>query len=340
MKKTETLNVSLGARSYDITVGRGLLSSADSFMRLGRKIMIITDSGVPAEYAEAVAKAAGTARIHTFPEGEASKCLATLESILADMLDFGMTRRDALVAVGGGVVGDITGFAASIFMRGIDFYNIPTTVLSMLDSSIGGKTAIDFRGVKNIVGAFHQPRAVLIDPEVLRTLPKRQIAAGLAEAVKMSVTSNAELFSRFEDGGITLDNIEEVIIPSLKIKKAVVETDERETGLRKILNFGHTYGHGIEALLEGELLHGECVALGMIPMCSPSVRERLIPVLEGLGLPTSHEHDIDAALKFAAHDKKSIGNEIEVIYADMIGGCEIRRMSISELGDHIRSAQA
>ncbi len=338
MNNGKTLTVGLGGRSYDITVGSSLLKDAGKLFALDRKIMIITDSGVPREYAECVAGQCKSAKIHTFPEGEASKSLSTLEGILKDMLDFGMTRSDALVAVGGGVVGDITGFAAAVFMRGIDFYNIPTTVLSMVDSSIGGKTAIDFHGVKNTVGAFHQPRGVLIDTATLKTLPERHIAAGLAEAVKMAVTSDAALFSLFENERVDIENIERVIIPSLMIKKSVVEQDERESGLRKILNFGHTYGHGIEALLDGVLIHGECVALGMLPMCSETVRKRLAPVLKGLGLPTEHELDTDAALSFAAHDKKCVGDEIEVIYAESIGSFEIRRMSVVDFKAHVKEA--
>ena len=200
------------------------------------------------------------------------------------MLDAGFTRRDCVIAVGGGVVGDLSGFAASIYMRGIDFYNIPTTLLSQVDSSVGGKTAIDFEGVKNIVGAFYPPKAVLIDENVLSTLPLRQLNNGLAEALKMSMTSDRELFDIFENGN-PYENIGTVIEKSLLIKTDVVNKDEKEQGLRRVLNFGHTIGHGIEAEQAGRLYHGECVAIGMIPMCSTETAERLKRILAKLGLP-------------------------------------------------------
>ena len=247
------------------------------------------------------------------------------------MLDFGMTRSDCAVAVGGGVVGDLTGFAAASFMRGIDFYNVPTTLLSQVDSSIGGKTAVNLGVVKNIVGAFYQPKAVLIDTDVLKTLSKRHYAAGLAEAVKMSLTSDSELFSIFEKEEISDKNIEDVIVRSLEIKRKVVEEDEKEAGLRKILNFGHTLGHGLEA--EGELsglYHGECVALGMLPVCSDDVRARLIPVLKKLGLPTKFDGNLERALDYVSHDKKCSGNSVSVIFVEKVGSFKIEKMSVAD----------
>ena len=277
------LRLNLGENSYDITVGAGLLSHADEYLRLDRKVLIVTDTGVPEQYARTVAERAREAQILTVPMGEGSKSLATLERVLLTMSEMNMGRRDCAVAVGGGVVGDLTGFAASVYMRGIDFYNIPTTLLSQVDSSIGGKTAVNLGGIKNIVGTFHQPRAVLIDTDTLKTLPERQLANGICEAVKMAATSNESYFSLFETKSKAeiFESIHEVIVEALKIKRAVVEEDEKESGLRKILNFGHTLGHGIEAECNmSELYHGECVALGMLPVCSEGARARLIPVLE------------------------------------------------------------
>lgn len=333
----KTLTIDLKERSYGITVGAGMLSLAGELMRLDRRTFIVTDSGVPKEYAERIREQAKDAVIYTVPQGEGSKSLAVLEGILAAMLDFDLSRSDCAVAVGGGVVGDLTGFAAAIYMRGIDFYNVPTTLLSQVDSSIGGKTAVDLNGVKNTVGAFYQPKHVLIDTDVLKTLPKRQLSAGLAEAVKMAVTSDAVLFSMLEADGATPDNIEDIILRSLKIKRAVVESDERECGIRKILNFGHTFGHGIEAA-EGlyGLYHGECVALGMIPMCSREVRERLIPVLERLGLPTVYGGDVDRALSFVIHDKKCKNGTVEAIFSDRIGEYRIERLGVPEFAEHIK----
>ena len=262
------LHMELGADSYDIVIERGALQKAGEYLDLDRKVLVLTDDGVPAEYAETVAQQAKDGFVFTVPQGEDSKSIPQFSEILSEMLRRGFSRKDAVVAVGGGVVGDLSGFVASAYMRGVDFYNVPTTVLSQVDSSIGGKTAVNLDGIKNIVGAFYQPKKVLIDLDLLSTLSERQIGNGLAEAVKMSLTSDKELFELFEKGNIN-DSMDEIITRSLKIKKAVVEQDEKEQGLRKILNFGHTIGHGVESFerLNG-LYHGECVALGMIPMVS------------------------------------------------------------------------
>ena len=334
-----TLHLELGNNSYDITVGCDILCRAKELFNLNRRVLVVTDSGVPKEYAECVAGQAKEAKILTVCEGEGSKSFETLEKVLEAMTEMNMSRGDCAVAVGGGVVGDLTGFAASVYMRGIDFYNIPTTLLSQVDSSIGGKCAINFGGIKNIVGAFHQPRGVIVDTDVLKTLPKRHIAAGLAEAVKMSLTSNGELFSLFEnlDEGKEYSNFEKIIVESLKIKKQVVEIDEKESGLRKILNFGHTFGHGVEAEEGmGGYYHGECVAIGMLPMCSREVRERLIPVLKKLGLPTDYSGKIDRALGYIVHDKKCVGNMVDVITVDTVGKCDIIKMSYGEIEKRVK----
>ena len=328
-----TMHVGVG--NYDVFIERGALDQADKLFSLDRKVLVVTDSGVPADYAKRVAAQCKEAHVATVPAGEGSKSLSTLEALLSVMLQNNFARTDCVVAVGGGVVGDLAGFVASTFMRGIDFYNIPTTVLSQVDSSIGGKVAVNFGGVKNVVGAFYQPKAVLIDPDVLSTLPKRQIANGLAEALKMAMTSDVELFEIFERGE-ALEKIDAVIERSLRIKKSVVEQDEKESGLRRILNFGHTLGHGIEAASEGKLYHGECVALGMTPMCAPDVRARLIAVLQTLELPTQAEGDIETILNFTNHDKKCEGSAINTVFVDKIGSCRIEKMPLSNWQQYIR----
>ena len=330
-----TLNLNLPNGGYPIYIERGALDRAGELFSLDRRVLIVTDSGVPASYATRVAEQCQTAHVVTVPEGEGSKSLATLELLLGEMLKNNFARTDCVVAVGGGVVGDLSGFAASTFMRGIDFYNIPTTVLSQVDSSIGGKVAVNFGGVKNIVGAFYQPKAVIIDPEVLSTLPKRQIANGLAEAVKMSLTGDAELFELFEKGE-AIESIDTVIERSLRIKKAVVEEDEKESGIRRILNFGHTLGHGIEGASEGNLYHGECVALGMLPMCSPDVRARLTSVLQSLGLPTKFEGDTETVLNLTTHDKKCEGTSVNAVFVDAVGSYRIQKMPLAEWQQYIR----
>lgn len=332
-----TVKINLGERSYDITVGRGLLSSADKYFNLKRRVFIVTDSGVPKEYAQAIAGCAEESLTVTVPEGEGSKSIETYGELLKKMIDFGLTRTDCAVAVGGGVVGDLTGFLAASYMRGIDFYNVPTTMLSQVDSSIGGKTAVNCGGVKNIVGAFHQPKGVLVDLDTLKTLPKRQISSGLAEALKMSLTSDAELFSVFENEVLTDEVIEKTVISALKIKKSVVECDERESGIRKILNFGHTLGHAIEAKEEMRgFYHGECVALGMLPVIAPALKSRLVAVLRKLALPTEYKGDLESALKFVTHDKKCDGTKISVVLVDEIGSYRIEKIGTDEFAELVR----
>ena len=328
-----SLYMNLGKDSYDIIIERGALNKAESYLNLDRKVLVVTDSGVPFEYAKAVADKCREGIIFTFHEGEENKNFETYKKVLEALSCNNFTRTDCIVAVGGGVVGDLSGFAAATYMRGIDFYNIPTTTLSQIDSSIGGKTAIDFYGYKNTVGAFYQPEKVLIDPEVTKTLTDRQIVSGLSEAVKMAATSDAELFGLFENEDWK-EHLDEIIEKSLMIKKAVVEEDVHETGLRKVLNFGHTIGHGIEANSEN-LYHGECVALGMLYMSFGEAKERIIKVLEKLSLPTEITIDKDKVLSAVMHDKKASGDKITIICVKEIGGFEMRKINISELEAYI-----
>ena len=289
------LTMNLGERSYDIIVKRGSLENLYQFARLDRRVAVVTDSGVPAQYAQMVADQCKDATIITVPQGEASKSFKILETVLRQMLDFGMGRGDLVVAVGGGVVGDLAGFAASIYMRGIDFINCPTTTLSMIDSSIGGKTAVDLGDTKNIVGAFWQPKLVIVDPDTLSTLPRRHFINGLAEAVKAGLLADPE-------------------------------QDETEQGVRKALNFGHTIGHGIEAVkgIKGRrttgLFHGECVALGMLPMIeSKALQKRVRNVYRRLGLPTRTAYDKEKVLAEMLHDKKAQGGQITIIKVPGLG---------------------
>ena len=331
------IHMDLKENSYDIIVERGILANAGEHLKLDRRVLIVTDTGVPAEYAQMIAAQCETPVICTVATGEASKSLDMFAHLLQKMLEHGFSRKDCVVAVGGGVVGDLSGFAASAYMRGIDFYNIPTTLLSQIDSSIGGKTAINFGGMKNIVGAFYQPKKVLIDPALLKTLPDRQISNGLAEAVKMALTSDAELFDIFENKDIE-SHLDEIIIRSLNIKKSVVEQDEKESGLRKILNFGHTVGHGIESSENlSTLYHGECVALGLIPMCSEKIRPRVINVLKKCALYNLVDFDWDKITEAAFHDKKADGDSVVVTIVPEIGEFELKTMNCMDVIDRARS---
>ena len=333
------IKVSLGEHSYDIIMEHGVLQKAGELLPLKRKVFIVTDSGVPQKYAETVCEQCEAGFIETVAQGEQSKSIETYKSLLSKMLELGFTRKDCVVAVGGGVVGDLAGFTAASYMRGVDFYNIPTTVLSQVDSSIGGKTALNLNGIKNIVGAFYQPKRVLIDPDVLQTLPPRQVSNGLAEALKMSLTSDKDLFELFENGDIG-SKLDTIILKSIQIKKDVVEQDEKEQGLRRILNFGHTIGHAVESEEKNNgLYHGECVALGMLPMCGEQLRPSVKTILEKLDLPTSVIFDEAAALNAITHDKKGEQAGVKVTVVNTPGEYECKTMHTEDFIPLLRLIQ-
>ena len=331
-----TVKTSVG--DYKITVLRGAINNLSEYCDTDRKALIVTDSGVPFEYAETVSNQFKNSVIKVIPQGEENKNFDTYKMLLEVLSENEFTRNDCVVAVGGGVVGDISGFTASTYMRGITFYNIPTTLLSQVDSSIGGKTAIDFYGYKNTVGAFYQPSAVVIDPDVLKTLSQRQFNNGLCESIKMGATSDVALFELIEND-IAENNIEEIIEKSLKIKRDVVEKDEKELGLRRVLNFGHTVGHAVEATMGlNGFLHGECVALGMLFFSSDSVRKRLIEVLKKYNLPTELSVSPDSLLSSLRHDKKATLNGVNAVFVNEIGSFKLEFIDFEKLEKMIKGA--
>ncbi len=333
-----TFQIKTAAGPYPIYLERGALQKAGQLLSLQRKCMIITDQNIPAQYISALTQQCAEPVVFPLIPGESAKSLESFSEILAVMLENHFSRTDCVIALGGGVVGDLAGFAASAYLRGIDFYNIPTTVLSQVDSSIGGKVAVNFQGFKNMVGAFYPPKAVLIDPETLSSLPRRQIANGLAEAVKMALTFDEAFFSLFEKAD-PMENLDKIIAASLLAKQRIVEADEREQGLRRVLNFGHTLAHAIESeSLESAdpLYHGECVALGMIPMCSDTVKQRLIPVLKRIGLPTQYTGSPDRWVEAISHDKKVGGNTITVVRVDAVGSYRMETIPLSCFAEEIR----
>jgi len=274
----KTLHVALDERSYDIIAAPGVLSNAgDYFLPLlkTRRVIIVTDSNVGPLYLDRLGQSLADSGIVydavTLPAGEATKSMAHFEQLLEKILAMGIERGTTLIALGGGVIGDITGFAASTLLRGIDFIQVPTTLLSQVDSSVGGKTGINAKAGKNLIGAFHQPRLVLIDTESLNSLPKRELLAGYAEVVKYGLLGDADFFNWLEENGKKLidgdqDVRREAILRSCAAKADVVAQDEREGGVRALLNLGHTFGHALEKECgyDGGLLHGEAVAIGMV----------------------------------------------------------------------------
>ena len=288
------LNVNLENHSYPIYIERSTIHKVHEYIPVSRKIAIITDTGVPEKWVNIVKEQCPDSFICTIPQGEPSKC-----------------------------------FAAS-YMRGIDFYNIPTTVLSQVDSSVGGKVAIDMGSYKNIVGAFWQPKTVIIDPNVLSTLSLRQQHNGLCEALKMGLILDDHLVSLFEQETIDIDAI---ITRSIELKRDVVQQDERESNLRKILNFGHTIGHAIESAYGlNTYLHGECVAMGMLFFIEDkTLKQRVLNIYKKLDLPQVPNYDTSTLLEYVTHDKKSSHNTVSTVLVEQSGSYIIKELSFKEI---------
>lgn len=326
------LTVELEQCSYDIILKRGAINHLADYLDLDRKVLIVSDIGVPRAHINAVLSGCKHGYVEVVEQGEVSKSFGALEQILSKMLEYQFTRKDLVIALGGGVVGDLSGLVAATYMRGIDFVNIPTTTLSQIDSSIGGKVAINLAGVKNVIGAFYQPKCVIIDSNTLNTLPKRHFINGLAEAIKAGLIYDPQLFELFEKPDVE-GQIDEIIHRALLVKKAVVEQDEKEQNLRKILNFGHTLGHGIESLYGlSDILHGEAVAMGMLPMITDkSLKKRVETVYEKLGLKSSAAYNETEMLALIAKDKKAEGDNITVVKVEKLGTAVLIKIPLCDL---------
>ncbi|MEM7454767.1 MAG: 3-dehydroquinate synthase [Planctomycetota bacterium] len=342
---TTILTVGLADRAYDICIGSSLLDACplpDSIRPV--HAIVITDETVAQLYLDRTVTALekSFSRIATLkvPAGESSKSVAVCESLWQQMISHGADRNSVVVALGGGVPGDIAGFVAATFARGIRFIQIPTTLLAQVDSSVGGKTGINLPLAKNIVGAFWQPRAVIIDPDVLATLPDEQYQSGLAEVVKYGVIDDAELFEFLESNRdqIIRRDVEvmtEVIAWCCRIKARVVEEDEKETsGRRMILNYGHTYGHAVESVFGyGHYTHGAAIAMGMnaaarlaieLGICEPQLLSRQTQLLSGLGLPAGMpEQRHDEILAAMQRDKKVLDGTLNLILPEKLGSVAI-----------------
>lgn len=320
--------VSLKDGSYTITIEPGALNKVGEYLDLDRKVLIVSNPGILDKYIQPVIDQAKDPIVAEVPQGEEAKSFKELERLLRIMLKEDFFRTDCVVAVGGGVVGDLAGFTASCYMRGIDFYNIPTTLLSQIDSSSGGKTAINLDHVKNVVGAFHWPSHILVDPQVLESLPMRQFNNGLAEAIKMSLTFDEDYFEFIESGGYKED-ITRLIRQTICIKRDIIEQDAKEYNLRRILNYGHTVGHALESITD--LLHGEAVAVGMTYFSEDPVLERLIPLLKKTPLPYYTDVTPKKMMEKIVHDKKHSGSGITTVHVPEIGSYEFKDYSEPEL---------
>lgn len=348
MNAQETVRVELGARSYDIVVGAGVLNAAAEYLRplLARPfVLIVTDETVGALHLPTLTAALTQGSIEwrqiLLPPGERTKSFAYLQGLTEAMLGLGIDRQTAVVALGGGVIGDLAGFAASIVLRGVDYVQIPTTLLAQVDSSVGGKTAIDVPRGKNLIGSFYQPRLVLADIATLRTLPRRELMAGYAEVVKYGLIRDAAFFEWLEANGRKLCSGDEdarthAVVTSCRAKAAIVAADEREAGERALLNLGHTFAHALEAETgySSELLHGEAVAIGMLMafelsqamgLCPAADIRRVRRHFETVGLPVSANRAKGRRWRAAdlvrhmRHDKKARGGRLRFVLVRGIG---------------------
>ncbi len=317
--------------SYDCIIDDNILNKVSAHLNLKRKVLILTDDLVPSTYSQVVCDQCENGYIFTMKHGESNKTLITYQNILNFLAQNHFTRTDAIVAVGGGLVGDVAGFVASTYMRGIDFYNIPTTLLSQVDSSIGGKTAVNLNNVKNIVGSFYQPKKVLIDRTLLKTLSERLLHEGLVEAFKMGMTHDSSLVDLILNSNDIYHDLNEIITKSLMIKKNIVEEDEKESSSRRLLNFGHTFGHAIEALSNGELYHGECVGIGMLYVTKGEAKEKVLQFLNKYNLPKETSFSIDELINLIKIDKKANGDYISIVCMKEITKPQIIKAKISDL---------
>lgn len=362
--KEVRVNFSKGTSpTYDVRISPGVLNDlphlvATSFM--GARVFIITDANVKRLYAHhftaSLLNVGVEVLLLAFPVGEASKNFELVNSLHTQLLENGVRRDSLIVALGGGVVGDVAGYVAATVLRGIKYIQVPTTLLAQVDSSIGGKVGIDHPLGKNLIGAFHQPVAAFIDPLVLRTLPEREFRSGLAEVVKIAVALDKSLFRFLEQNAVqvrkrNLEVLTELITRSVRLKAAVVEKDENETGLRKALNLGHTIGHAVERASNYKLRHGEAVAIGLaaesriardMGLLGQSDFERLLRLIHALKLPTSFPRlkDKQAFLSALAADKKSVGTSQKFVLLKRIG-CTVVGIDVAApFIERVISAQA
>lgn len=333
------------SKQYDVLIGNGLLSHAGELaaqVLSPCRALILTDDHVSPLYADTFAKSLRAAgfvpEVYVVPHGEGSKSLATMEKVLEHLATHQYTRSDALFALGGGVVGDLCGFCASVYLRGIPFIQVPTTLLACVDSSVGGKTAINLGAGKNLAGAFYQPRLVLCDPDTLRTLPPEIFADGCAEVIKYGVINDRELFSMLQSGISPAS--EQIIARCVQNKRDVVEKDEFDTGLRQLLNLGHTVAHAIEKLSDFEISHGSAVAMGTVSvmraavghgLCPADDLDALIELTERLHLPIACPFDTADVAAAACSDKKRSGDSLTLIVPYGIGDSRLYKLPAAEL---------
>jgi 3-dehydroquinate synthase len=342
----KTVSVQLGTK-YDISIENGSLANVGETLKTllptVQTFAIVTDKNVAELYLEnvtaSIAQAGFNVLVITMLPGEKTKSIESFYAIMNWLAENQITRSDALVALGGGVIGDLTGFSAASYLRGVPFVQIPTTLLAMVDSSVGGKTGIDIPAGKNLVGAFYQPRAVICDPLVLNTLPREVFSDGMAEIIKHGMIRSEKLINMLKT-----PNMPEIIEENVKIKRDVVQRDERDTGERQLLNFGHTIGHAIEKLSNYEISHGQAVAIGMYTItraavkknfCPPEILTTLENMLDAQLLSKTTTFSATEIFQASLSDKKRTGDYITEVIPHKLGECVLRKMPVDELQEWI-----
>lgn len=329
------LNVPLEGKEYNIIIKKGILNELESHIDIDKKYVIITDSNIPKKYLNSILPQLNDPFVIKVPEGETSKSINVAYEIINKMIEASITRSATIIALGGGVIGDLAGFVASIFMRGIDFIQIPTTLLSQIDSSVGGKVGINADKMKNAIGSFKQPKMVLIDPYTLFTLDRRQLNNGIAEMIKYGLIKDKKLFNDLQSKDV-FENIEEYIYSCVSIKTEIVLEDEFDYGLRQLLNFGHTIGHAIEQESNYKLLHGECVAIGMFLMAKGEMYEEdLKNLLIKYNLPYTHDYSVEALYNYIKTDKKVANKTLNIILVKEVGNGFIKPINIQDIKERI-----
>ncbi len=330
--------------NYNVIIGEGLIDNVGKLIKNVKNpchTVVVTDSNVDELYAdrveESLKQAGFNADKYVFPAGESSKSAATFVDILEFFASVKLTRTDLVVALGGGVVGDIVGFASACYLRGIDFVQVPTTLLASVDSSVGGKTAIDLEAGKNLAGAFYQPKLVICDTKTFETLDKRQLACGMAEVVKYGILFDKDFYNYLENDEIDMTLVVEKCVV---FKRDIVERDEFDRGERKLLNLGHTAAHGIEKHSEYKLNHGEAVAIGTViatkiaenmGLCEKNTHKQIAKLLKKYNLPTKYDVDAKTLCDIALSDKKREGAKITLVLPEIIGKCALVDVNVEEL---------
>lgn len=341
----DKVKVSTSGGTYEVLIGEKLnIGEMLKDIHNTCKVLIVSDDTVSALYGSEIKKSLEqvgfTVYSYDFPHGEDSKTMDTVSQIVEYAAECELTRTDLFLALGGGIPGDVTGFASSIFLRGVDFVQVPTTVLSAVDSSVGGKTGVNLSLGKNLAGAFHQPIAVFLNTDFFNSLPKDIYSQGLAEAIKYGMIMDEELFDIFEGGNY---HIKDICKKCIEDKAVIVKQDEYEKNIRRILNYGHTPAHGIEKLSGYSISHGSAVAIGMVimtkiseekGMCEKGTSERVIRLLESEDLPTKCDYDADSLAKAALSDKKRAGDKVNLVLITKIGNAEVVPVSMDKLKEY------